>query len=163
MEALGIDGKLLIAQIINFALFFFVFKKFIAKPLLKYFRDEKKKEQEKERLLIELQAQEESMIKEKDTILIEANKEAALLLTEAKQLAEKQKEEILKQAHKESEQVKVKADAQLKAEKDTMYQDVKKYIVKGSSEMTRKVLTEFLSEADQKKIIDQIEDKLLKA
>lgn len=163
MEALGIDGKLLLAQIVNFALFFFIFNKFIAKPLIKHFHDEKKKEQEKERLLIELHTQEESLIKEKDAVLTKANKEAALVLAESKQLAEKQKEEILKQAHKESEELNLKAGAQLKSEKDIMYQGVKDYIIKGSSEMTKKVLTEFLNEDDQKKIIEKVEKEMLKA
>ena len=32
MEALGIDPKLLVAQLVNFALFAYVFKRFMYKP-----------------------------------------------------------------------------------------------------------------------------------
>ena len=41
MENLGIDIKLLIAQMINFGLFFFIIKKFVTKPFLNFVEDEK--------------------------------------------------------------------------------------------------------------------------
>ena len=46
MENLGINVKLIIAQIINFALFFLIYKKFIAKPFVNFINGEKKKEEE---------------------------------------------------------------------------------------------------------------------
>src|SRR3989344_4575625 len=48
MEGLGIDLKLLIAQIINFGLFFYVFKRFLAKPFVSFIDEEKQKEAERE-------------------------------------------------------------------------------------------------------------------
>jgi F-type H+-transporting ATPase subunit b len=162
MEALGLDIKLLIAQIVNFVLFLLIFNKFIAKPFMKYLHDEKRKELEKEKLMAELQVQEEAMIKEKDAVLTKANREAAATLASAKQMAEKQKEEIILQAQKESADIKSKTQAQLKAEKDTLYSGVKDYIIKGSSDMTKKVLQEFLNPEDQKKILERVEKKMLK-
>ena len=47
MENLGIDLKLMIAQSINFLLFFFIVKKFIAKPFTNFLEEEKNKEKEK--------------------------------------------------------------------------------------------------------------------
>jgi len=43
MEGLGVDVKLLIAQVINFLLFFYIFKKYLAKPFQKYLDEETKK------------------------------------------------------------------------------------------------------------------------
>jgi F0F1-type ATP synthase membrane subunit b/b' len=102
------------------------------------------------------------MIKEKDAVLTKANREAAATLASAKQMAEKQKEEIILQAQKESADIKSKTQAQLKAEKDTLYSGVKDYIIKGSSDMTKKVLQEFLNPEDQKKILERVEKKMLK-
>jgi F0F1-type ATP synthase membrane subunit b/b' len=41
MENLGIDGKLLSAQLINFILFFIIYKKYIAKPFMAFLKKEK--------------------------------------------------------------------------------------------------------------------------
>ena len=46
MENLGIDVKLLIAQVVNFALFLFIFHRFISKPFLRFLDSEKKKDEE---------------------------------------------------------------------------------------------------------------------
>ncbi len=48
MEKLGVDLKLLIAQAINFILFFFIVKKYIAKPFSQFLKSEKENEKEKE-------------------------------------------------------------------------------------------------------------------
>jgi F0F1-type ATP synthase membrane subunit b/b' len=39
MDKFGLDIKLLIAQVTNFAIFFFVFKKFMAKPFAQFVAD----------------------------------------------------------------------------------------------------------------------------
>jgi len=66
MESLGVDVKLLIAQIVNFLLFFLIFKKFIAKPFSQFLVTEKQKEQERERILLELKQKEDNFLKEKE-------------------------------------------------------------------------------------------------
>jgi len=160
INTFGFDIRAITAQLINFAIFFFIFRKFIAKPFMKYLKEEKNKEQEKERLLKELQTRDEELKKEKDEIINNAHKESARILAESKKFAEEQKAEILEQAQKESIALKEKVQAQLEAEKETMYRDVKDYIVKSSSEMTKAVLREFLNEDDQKKILEKMERKI---
>jgi len=43
MEALGLDIRLLVAQLINFGLLIFLLNKFLYKPLIKMLDDRKKK------------------------------------------------------------------------------------------------------------------------
>ena len=45
MENLGIDIKLLIAQLINFGIFFFIIAKFVAKPFTKFLNEERNKDE----------------------------------------------------------------------------------------------------------------------
>jgi len=61
MENLGIDGKLLIAQLINFGIFFLLFAKFISKPFLKFLQQERRNEKDKESLLGKLKKGEEEL------------------------------------------------------------------------------------------------------
>ena len=62
MENLGIDGKLLLAQMINFVLFFFLVKKFIVKPFTTFLNQERTNEEEKNKLLEKLKKSEEAGI-----------------------------------------------------------------------------------------------------
>ena len=59
MDKLGIDVKLLIAQLVNFGLFFFIFQKFIAKPFLGLIKSEEKKEKAKHAFEVEMSEQKE--------------------------------------------------------------------------------------------------------
>ena len=62
MENLGIDGKLLLAQMINFALFFILVKQFMVKPFTSFLNQERKNEEEKNRMLEKLKKSEEAGI-----------------------------------------------------------------------------------------------------
>ena len=60
MENLGIDGKLLLAQIINFVLFFILVKQFVVKPFTNFLNQERKNEEDKDKLLEKLKKSEEA-------------------------------------------------------------------------------------------------------
>ena len=110
MEALGIDIKLLVVQIINFGILFFVLKKFLYTPILKLL-DERKKEVEKQKELLTKTEEEfrkgeetrEKMIrqsraeveKERRDLINMANEEKKKILSEARKVAEKEVEKKL--------------------------------------------------------------------
>lgn len=112
MENLGIDGKLLIAQLINFVLFYFVFKRFLAKPFSKFIENEKQLEQGKEKLTMELAKKEEELVKKQEALEKELKKKEDKIILEAKKTAEAVKKDILEQAHVEAQQVKEKGQKQ---------------------------------------------------
>jgi len=87
MENLGIDLKLMIAQSINFLLFFFIVKKFIAKPFTNFLEEEKNKEKEKQKLLEEAQKIEENLKIKEQKIKEEANREMKKIIEETKKNA----------------------------------------------------------------------------
>src|SRR3989344_4531891 len=80
MEGLGIDLKLLIAQIINFGLFFYVFKRFLAKPFVSFIDEEKQKEAERETSLQKAKKLEDELLKKEQQAQEKARKVAKLSL-----------------------------------------------------------------------------------
>lgn len=160
MEALGIDYKLLIAQVINFVLFFLIFKKFLAKPLLDYLAKQKNQEKEKELILGNLKTSEEKIKKEEQEVLKNIKNQSDLLLAEAKKEAIKIKEELLKQAYEDIKYLKIKEQKQLIEERNLMYQDMKIQIIKTSELIVRKILKEFIDEKNQGEITKNILQKL---
>src|SRR3989344_9605340 len=112
MESLGIDIKLLIAQLINFGLFLFIFKKYIAKPFSDFLNLEIKKEKEKERILSELAKKQElvekkagkakeKMKKEYDVAIQQARQEALVLRNQLVAAAKKEADDIIEKSKRQ--------------------------------------------------------------
>jgi len=98
-NALGINLKILIAQFINFAIFFFVLYKFAYKPMLKFLDDRKQKieqglnnAEKANNKLIELEEKEKEIIIQAN---LEGQKQAKKLLAQAQIDAEEKKTQIL--------------------------------------------------------------------
>lgn len=156
MENLGIDPKLIIAQVINFALFLFLFKKFLAKPFAKFLVDEKNKDLEKEKSLQKIKKMEEEAGKKEQVAKEKIKKEEALVLAEAKKQAMKVKEDILAQATEEAEEIKKKAKKQTEIEKEELFAQVKDKVTKLSFVIINEALKDALPTETKKKITEQI-------
>lgn len=156
MEGLGINFKLLLAQVINFAIFFFLFQRFIAKPFLNFIHDEKQREKEKERIQEKLKKQEASLIQEEKEFREKIRKEADLLLRNTKEEAEKIKEEMLTQAKQESEEIKLKVRNQLNEEREQMYSEIKNKIINVSVMIVQNALKNYLTDHAKKGLTEYI-------
>lgn len=162
MENLGIDVKLLIAQIINFILFFLIIKKFIAKPFLGFLSQEKKKDQEKEELIKKMAKQEEDYKNKEKELQSRIKKEISLVLTQAKQDAQKIKIEMLDAAKIEAEAVKASAHREMEKEKEALYHQVKSKVSELSLMIVNKALTDSLDEDSRRKVSSEILNNLEK-
>jgi len=160
MEALGINAKLLVAQIINFLVFFFVFKKFISKPFLHYLDEQHRDEKKRQNLTKELEQGEANLNLEKEKVLKAARKEAAEIILQAKKSAEEVKSQIIADANKQMEEIKNKGKAQLEEERNKINSQVKEKIISTSSLMLSSVLGEFINSELQDKIIQGLVKKV---
>lgn len=156
MENLGIDIKIMIAQAINFILFFFIVKKFIAKPFNAFLEDERDKEKEKQRLLESAKKIEEDLVIKKEKMKAETQKEMKIIIEETKKNARELKESLFEEAKKEAEEIKKKMRTQLMEEKETLYKEVKKKVAELSFDLVNKGLKETLDEETQKKVTEKI-------
>jgi F0F1-type ATP synthase membrane subunit b/b' len=146
MEQLGIDIKLLLAQITNFVIFFFIFRKFIAKPFTNYVANEKKKEHEMAKMSKELEEKYTRMQEEEKKWQKELQTEKDSILGETKKVADQLKADTLAQTKKESEEMIAKAEKQISDERQAMYNDIKKKTVDLSTYIVEKGLNEYLTD-----------------
>lgn len=156
MENLGIDIKLLIAQLVNFGIFFFIFQKFISKPFFAYLKKQKQEEEtraefaeEIEKRKAKLDAEDAKLEKERRTKLEKA-------LQQAKADAEEVKHEIIETAKKEAAVIVEKGHAQIAEEKKELYKDLRQQIASVSMIVVEKALREYLTDDAQKKITQNI-------
>lgn len=156
MENLGIDGKLLLAQLLNFALFFVLFAKFISKPFLKFLQQEKQTEKDKEALMGKLKkGEEELVLKEKQ--LRTADKKAAVEMVEkAKEDGLRVREQILSEAKKDAEILKEKAMKEVEEERTKLHQDVKNKVADLSVLLVEETLQQNLDENSKKRITQSL-------
>ena len=156
MENLGIDLKLLIAQVINFGLFFILFKRFIAKPFLNLIKEEEANEQKKEQLRVNLQKQDETIEAKRSSFKDEIAKKEEEIVASAKERAKAVENKILEQAEVQANRIKQDALIEIASEKQDLYKQVKQKITDLSLIIVDKSLKEVLNEETKKKITSEI-------
>jgi F-type H+-transporting ATPase subunit b len=153
MEALGIQPVLLLAQLINVGILFFVLQKFLYKPILKML-DKRKAEIEEGLNLTQKMSKEEAKLKERQEELTStAKKEAKAVLDEAKKQGEQEKKQIVADAHKQASEILAKAQKAAEAAKEQALESVTAEAVELASQMVVKLAPEVLSDADHHKLI----------
>ncbi|NTU72985.1 hypothetical protein HGB07_02295 [Candidatus Roizmanbacteria bacterium] len=163
MENLGVDYKLLIAQLINFGIFFFIFTKYAAHPLIKIMDKEKQQEKEKERIMKDLESKNEHMKEEERVWRVKLQKERDSIIAETKQAAEDIRKDMLEKATQEATEVIAKAHKQIAEEKDQLHKDVRERTVDLSMYIITNALGEYLTSDLQKQLTGHIINNLGKS
>ncbi len=156
MEALGIDPKLLIAQIVNFGIFYFIFRKFIAAPLLSYLKKQQDEEVHRQKLSTDLESAHTSMESEKVKMLKEMKEKQKELMTEAKKAADESKADLIAQAQKQSEDIVSAGREMLEIEKKEVQKQLNEQVKQMAKLTIEKGLNEYLTPDAQKEITKQI-------
>ena len=128
IETFHIDIKLLIAQVINFAIVFGVLYFFALKPLLKVMGDRTKKI---EKSVDDAKKIEEKLSKtdeEYNKAIGKAKKEANIIMEKANVMAEEKREELIKKARTEIGQIINKEKEQMQTEKAKTLKEIKKEV-----------------------------------
>lgn len=163
MENLGLDPKLIAAQILNFVVFFFIFSKFMAKPFAHYIKKQKESEQERELLTEGLRKREAAIAEEKEKMLQKAREEVNRMLAAAKEDGEKLVADARARAHTEAEEIIAKARADIEQMKKDAEKEMQQRIVDMSMVLLKKGLAEYLTEDARKYVTKYILDNSAKA
>lgn len=163
MENLGLDPKLIISQLINFAVFFFIFSKFMAKPFMDYVKKQKQTEQEREMLTEGLRVREEEITKEKEKAMKKAKDEANKIIAEAKEEGDQLIKAASTKAQSQADEIVEKARTDIVRMKEDAQKDMQKQVVDTSVLLLNKGLQEYLTEDARKSITKYILDNSSKA
>jgi len=152
MEALGIDWKLLIAQVVNFLILIILLTKFLYKPIVKMLDDRS------EKIAGGLAAAEKSQqdLKKADVdaekIREKAFKEANEILANAKTEAGDEAKKIVTKAETQAEEIRKYAAEEALQSKDKSLQDAKGELSNLVTLALGKIIGEQLDEAEKKKM-----------
>ena len=156
MEKLGINPKLLIAQIVNFVLFFIIIKKFIAKPFIKFVDKQKHEEAERERITNDLKKSEEELGKKEIQVKETIRKRENEAVQEAKKQGGIVKNQIIQDAKDDAQDIRKKAKEQIEHERKILEGNIKKKVVDLSVLLVEKVLKRSLDISQKRKITKDI-------
>ncbi|MFA6098228.1 MAG: F0F1 ATP synthase subunit B [Patescibacteria group bacterium] len=155
VKTFHIDWKLLVAQLINFGIVIGVLWYFALKPLLKTMN---KRSGDIEKSLKDAEEIEKKLLqadKSKDRIVIEAKKEAQIILEKSYKEAEKLKEQKLHETRSEMEKIANKAKADLLMEKDKMIEQARHEVGGLIITASEKIIGKSVDTEINKKIIEE--------
>ncbi|MEY4745357.1 MAG: F0F1-type synthase subunit b, F-type H+-transporting ATPase subunit b [Candidatus Parcubacteria bacterium] len=155
LGALGIDGKLFLAQLVNFGIVLFVMWKWVYKPLLKVMDERASKI---EQGLKDAEAAASARRKAEDEgsgLIAEARKGAKAIMDEAVAAAETERQESARRARAEVEKIVGQGRDQLAAEKRKMVAEAKAEVGALVALAAEKILGEKIDPAKDAKLIDR--------
>lgn len=153
MEQLGIEPQLLLAQIVNFLIIFFVLSKLLYKPIMGMIEKRKKEIAEGLALTDKMKLAEEKWKEKEEKLLSEARREARNIVELGEKEGDEAKKEIVAAARKEAEEIVLKGKADVESLRDNMQKDVRTAAVELATAMTKRLVSGALTTADQHKLI----------
>ena len=156
MDALGINLPGLITQIISFGILFFILSKLLYKPLVSLMdqRAEKIREGlEASDMAREQAARSEEAIQQQ---LVEARVEGQKLVAEARETADKFREEEMVRVRDDIELERVRAEANIQRERDAAIEDLRREFAGLAISAAEKVVRSSLDEDGHRELIDSV-------
>jgi F-type H+-transporting ATPase subunit b len=156
---IGIDYKLLIAQIINFLVLLWLLKILLYKPILKRLEERVKKLKEIEEGEREIKRKKIQTQQETEKMIQKARERTRKILEESKEISEKEKERILKRAEAEVREILKEAKEKAEVEIEKLKEKEKEIIKQKTKEIIKEVLSlAFTRELHQKYLREVIEE-----
>jgi F-type H+-transporting ATPase subunit b len=125
MDALGIDGWKLLAQVVAFVIFLVLFWKFASKPLLKMLDERQARVQEGLEAAQKMQEQLQATAAKNDEVLAEARRQAQDILTQAREQGDAAIARAREEAGKQADEYMARAQASLRAETEQARQQLR--------------------------------------
>jgi len=159
-EKLGLDGRLIIAQAVNFFLLLIILQRLAYKPVLKMLKDrsdkiEKSLEQVK-KIEEELKNTEESRVVE----IKKAKEEAEIIIKNAYESAKKSSQESIEETRKKAQEILEKTKKEIISEKERSVKEAEKEIANISIQVAEKIISSKIDKNQEKELIDDVLSKI---
>lgn len=156
LNNLGINGKLLLAQIVNFLVLLFVLYKFAYGPVLKVLNERTSKIEKGLKDAEDAQKKLAEISEKEKAVLVKARKQAQEIIAKAEEIAVKNKEEIIVVAKEQSEKILADSAKNIEMEKALMFQEVKKQVAELVVFATNKIISEKVDSDKDRELIEKV-------
>ncbi len=160
LQKLGVDWKLLLAQIANFAILLSVLTLFVYRPLLRVIDERRERIRKAMEDAEKISHEKEELAKAREEALRNIDQECGSFLEKAKNDAERAKAEILRTATLEAQAILAKGHEQLRAERALALRETQKMLATAILRVTENILEREFSPRDQERILTSVERSL---
>lgn len=160
LQKLGVDWKLLLAQIVNFTVLLTVLTIFVYRPLLRVIDERRERIRKSMEDAEHIAHEKEAIAKARQEALRKIDQECGAFLEKAKNDAERLKADILHAADTEAKHLLTKGHEQLRSERAQALQDMQKSLTASILQITEKILEREFSPHDQERVLTKIERSL---
>ncbi len=157
---LGVDWKLLIAQIVNFTILVSVLTYFVYRPLLNLLDARRARIAKAMEDAARIEEQNRELEQFRTEQLKKIDQEVGALLERGKRQGETMRDEILASAKREADAILAKGERQLEEERTRVFQEIQASLASMIVRMTEKILTREFSAADQQRILSDLEKNI---
>ncbi|MBI5466427.1 MAG: F0F1 ATP synthase subunit B [Candidatus Kerfeldbacteria bacterium] len=155
LDKLGIDWKLLLAQIVNFLIVLAVLYRWLYKPLIVFLEQRRaridKSLQEAQRIESDLKELESKKVE----TMVEAKRQAQDILERADEEAERQRQETLSRVRAEAERVVAEVRAKFEAEREEARQALRREAARLVVQVVTKVVGKLPAEAVDRRLVEE--------
>jgi len=144
LAQIGIDGKLLLAQAVNFLVLLFILHRFAYKPMLAFLEKRTERIEEGLKNAEEAKKRLDEASRDEERILATAREEAKKIVTETREASEKRGQELVAEFERKAERIVEEAQERAKEEREKMFREAKGEIADLVIATTEKVLREKL-------------------
>lgn len=153
---LGIDGRLLFAQAVNFLLVLWLLDRFVFKKLLSLLEERRKKIEQGLALRDRAEKEVAQIGNARHRALQEVKKEAEVVLSRTKAQAQQKEREVLRIAKEEGEGLLLKARAQGEKDKEDMLKEAQQEIRVRALFLAEQALGRALTPQDEERIAHEV-------
>lgn len=158
--ALGLNLKLFIAQLVNFAVVLLVLWKWVFTPVAKKLTERTERIEKSLNDADRIQKEKEDFGKWKDTEMVRVRSQSAAIVAAAEMQAQKSKAEIERQTKENQEKIVQQAKTQIEQEKTKAVSDAKAELADLVTNATEKILREKLDDQKDKSLIKKMIESL---
>lgn len=153
---LGINLKIFLAQLFNFAIVLLVMWKWAYKPIVKLLEERQEKIERGVKQAADVEKRVQELEQEREQVITQAKSEAAKVLEEARAVAEDRKKDLLGRAKQEVQGVVAQGKVQLEAQKTQMIREAREEIAALAVEAARKILADGVDEKRATKLAGEV-------
>lgn len=152
---LGIEWKVILAQVVNFTILLFILKKFVLGPVLNILEARRERI---EKAIHQAQGVEDKMREiesMKESVLAEAREKAGEIIAKTEAAAVKVQESLIAEGHKKAEKILADAAARMNLEGEKLRDEIKRDISGLIADATERSVGDIFDANAQRKMISQ--------
>lgn len=152
---LSVNPGLIIWQIAIFIILLFILKKVAWKPLLAALHSREQGIQNSLDHAEKLQKEAEQLIEQNKKNLADANVQSMKIINDAKEIANKMRDELMAKAQEDSRKIVEQAREEIKQEKESAMADLRNEVSDLAIKSAEKIIKDTLDENKQRKIVNE--------